>query len=329
MLSRVADGLFWISRYVERAENIARISDVYLQAEFDRGAGRQVDWEAILKASGADEDFQETGEAATAQTVTTFLLHGVKNPNSIFFCLERARENARMIRDQLTTEMWEELNRAWLELCGSAGRALRRQSQAGYYQGVRRASHLFRGTTMTTLSRGDAKDFLDLGMYLERADSTSRMLEAQSLQTDQVGQEERWEALLRSCSARECYRASHRGPLEAAGVLGYLIHDSYFPRSLQHGLLQTGRIAARLAQPEDRKEAEELVMKIREKLEKAPLSEGAGKVLARFLDRWQSQLQKLADWMTERIIGGKLELPEKSSWHSQQEQQQQRKGGGI
>ena len=326
MLSRVADGLFWISRYVERAENLARIADVYLQTELDRAAGRQVDWSAVLQASGAQDDFEKSGFTSSAQSVTTFLTYEEKNPNSITACLDRARENARMIRDQLTTEMWEELNRAWLKLCGPAGKILRRRGLTGYYREVRRASHLFRGTTASTLSRGDARDFLDLGMYLERADAISRMLEAQSLQKDQSGDEERWAALLRSCSARETYRALHQGPLESGGVLGYLIHDPSFPRSLHHSLVQTGQIASRLALAQDQVEVEARILGIRARLGLAPLGEGTGESLAQFLDSWQAELHGLADWMRERIIGGKLELPERSAWRSQQEQQQQNYG---
>ena len=323
MLSRVADGLFWISRYIERAENLARIADVYLQAELDRAAGRKVDWSAILQASGASDVFESSGLKPGASSVTSFLTISDENPNSIFACLNRARENARMIRDQITTEMWEELNRAWLELSGSAGKALWRKGPSEYYRELRRASHLFRGTTTSTLPRGDARDFLDLGMYLERADATSRILEAQSLQKDQGDVEERWAVLLRSCSARETYRADHHGPLEASGVLGYLIHDVKFPRSLHYGLMQVGEIASRLAKPSDQVEVEALVLTIRARLTKAPVSEGTGPALAQFLDLWQKELHRLADWMTDRIIGGKLELPEVSAWHSQQEQQQQ------
>ena len=329
MLSRVADGLFWISRYIERAENLARIADVYLLDDLDRAHGREADWSAILQASGAQDDFARSGLTPSAHAVTDFLTYDEKNPNSITACLDRSRENARMIRDQLTTEMWEELNRAWLKLCGSSGKLLRRNGLTGYFREVRRASHLFRGTTASTLSRGDAADFLELGMYLERADATSRILEAQSLRKDQIGEEERWAALLRSCSAREAYRTNHQGPLEVGGVLAFLIHDPSFPRSLHYGLVQTGKIATRLAQPRDQVEVEALVLAIRARLTRAPLNEGAGPTLAQFLDSWQKELQSLADWMRERIIGGKLDLPERSAWRSQQEQQQQNFGGPL
>ena len=327
MLSRVADGLFWISRYIERAENLGRVADVYLQVELDREVGRKVEWVAILQASGALEDFEAAGLTPSVASVTEFLNSGQGNPNSITACFDRARENARMIRDQLTTEMWEELNRAWLELCGPEGKRLRKGGLPEYYREVRRASHLFRGTTASTLSRGDGRDFLDLGMYLERADATSRMLEAQSLQSGGMGEEERWAALLRSCSARETYRAVYQGPLEAKGVLGYLIHDPLFPRSLHHGIVQTGQIASRLATLKDQAEVMALVSGIRQKLDEAPLGKDAGELLAPFLDSWQKDLQGLAEWMRERIIGGKLELPERSAWRSQQEQQQQDWGG--
>lgn len=327
MLSRVADGLFWISRYVERAENLARIADVYLQAELDVTGGTRVDWSAILQASGAEDDFVPTGLNPSAVTVTQFLTFQESNPNSIQACLGQARENARMIRDQLTTEMWEELNRAWLELCGPAGKKQRQSELTGYYREVRRASHLFRGTTGSTLSDGDGRDFIDLGMYLERADATSRMMEAHILQRGDHRNEERWAVLLRSCSARETYRVVHQGPLEANGVLGYLIQDSAFPRSLNHGLIQAGQIAERLAKPKDRDKVESLISQIRDRLPHAPLGEDAGESLAKFLDSWQEELQRLANWIQERIIGGKLDLPEQGAWRSQQEQQQQERGG--
>jgi len=321
MLSRVADGLFWISRYVERAENLARIADTYLQAELDRSGSRRVDWQGILQASGAVESFSGKSESPTAGEVISFLSFGADNPNSIAACLERARENARMIRDQITTEMWEELNRAWLELGGTAGKALRRRNQPEYFREVRRASHLFRGTTAATLSRGDARDFLDLGMFLERADATSRILEAQSLQGEAAEDEERWAALLRSCSARETYRAGHHGRLDAAGVISYLMLDAGFPRSLDYCLIQTGQTAHRLAQPADQVEVASWVLAVRAPLNRAPMRIGPD--LARFLDPWQLELHALSDKLAERIIGGRLTLPERSQWHSQQEQQQQ------
>lgn len=321
MLSRVADGLFWISRYVERAENLARIADTYLQAELDRAGSRRVDWQGILQASGGVESFSGKSESPTAGEVISFLSFGADNPNSIAACLERARENARMIRDQITTEMWEELNRAWLELGGTAGKALRRRNQPEYFREVRRASHLFRGTTAATLSRGDARDFLDLGMFLERADATSRILEAQSLQGEAAEDEERWAALLRSCSARETYRAGHHGRLDAAGVITYLMLDAGFPRSLDYCLIQTGQTAHRLAQPADQVEVASWVLAVRAPLNRAPMRIGPD--LARFLDPWQLELHALSDKLAERIIGGRLTLPERSQWHSQQEQQQQ------
>lgn len=321
MLSRVADGLFWISRYVERAENLARIMDTYLQAELDRAGSRRVDWHGVLQASGAAESFPPKDGAPTAGEVTAYLSFGADNANAIAACLERARENARMIRDQITTEMWEELNRAWLELGGVAGKALRRQNQTDYCREVRRASHLFRGTTAATLSRGDARDLLDLGMFLERADATSRILEAQCLQGTGAEDEERWAALLRSCSARETYRSAHHSRLDAAGVVAYLMLDASFPRSLDHCLIQTGLTANRLAQPGDQVEVAAWVLAVRAPLNRAPMR--IGPELARFLDPWQAELHGLADKITERVIGGKLTLPERSQWHTQQEQQQQ------
>ena len=323
MLSRVADGLFWISRYVERAEVLARLADVYLQTELERVSGRKVDWVAVLLASGAGEDFEKAGLKVSAHGVTQFLTAGEKNPNSIAACWERARENSRMIRDQLTTEMWEELNRAWLELCGAKGKGLLRSSLPEYYREVRRFSHLFRGTTSTTLSWGDGRDFLGMGMYLERADATSRILEAKSLQKGEETLEHGWAALLRSCSAGENYRALHQGPLEGVGVLRYLITDPLFPRSLHHCLKMTGAIASRLAKPEKEKEVRGLVESLIENLKLAPIEEMPREGLAEFLDGWQGKLHLLADWLREHLIGAKLELPEKEAWRSQQEQQQQ------
>jgi len=321
MLSRVADGLFWISRYIERAENLARIADTYLQAELDRAGDRRVEWQGILQASGAAEAFPAKNGSPSASEATSFLCFGSENPNSIAACLERARENARMIRDQITSEMWEELNRAWLELGGAAGKALRRKNQTDYLREVRRASHLFRGTTAATLSRGDARDFLDLGMFLERADATSRILEAQSLQGEGTEDEERWAALLRSCSAREIYRAGHHGRLEAAGVISYLMLDAGFPRSLDHCLIQTGQIANRLAMSSDQVEVSAWILGVRAPLNRAPMRIGPD--LAAFLDQWQGDLHTLSDRMAERIIGGKLFLRERGEWRTQQEQQQQ------
>src|SRR3954463_5996884 len=222
MLSRVANSLYWMSRYIERAESIARLADVNLQLLLDfrnlDDATLNAHWMPIVQSSGDEELFQKLYPKVTGQTVTDFMVFNPGNANSIYSSVVQARENARMVRDQVTAELWEELNRLYLFLHSPRARELWRENPADFFLTIRNGSLLLQGLTDATIVRNEGWFFIQCGRYLERADKTSRILDVrhESLpargtpmgtlsQSDALG----WSAVLRSCSAWDAYKALH------------------------------------------------------------------------------------------------------------------------
>src|SRR5258706_12416302 len=218
MLSRVANSLFWMSRYLERAENIARIVDVNLQLLLDfRNLDDQTlagHWMPIVQSTGDEKAFFKLHLKATGQTVTEFLVFQPENPNSIISSMAQARENARMVRDQITVELWEELNRLYLFLKSIAARDLWKVSPSEFLQEVRACSLHLQGLTDATVVHNEGWQFMQVGKYLERADKTTRILDVRHETLpekglpSQVSQAEalEWSAILRSCSAWDAYK---------------------------------------------------------------------------------------------------------------------------
>jgi len=181
MLSRVANCLYWMSRYIERAENIARIVDVNLQLLLDlrnlddETAGGVLD--ADCPKHGDESAFLKLNPKATGHSVTEFLVFQQANPNSILSAICQARENARMVRDQITVEFWEELNRIYLFVRGPDARKVWRQSPSEFFQQIKAASLLLVGIGDATILHNEGWWFAQAGKYIERADKTSRILD--------------------------------------------------------------------------------------------------------------------------------------------------------
>lgn len=244
MLSRVADSCFWLSRYIERAESSARILDVNMQLVLDyedqnnQDAGRQ--WLPILATLEDQERFHQTQSVITGEAVMDFLTFEKSNPNSILASITHARENARTVREQISSEMWEQLNRLYLHLQSPAARAAHRESPIGFYRSLVDSLHSFQGITDATMTHGEGWQFLQAGKFLERADSTSRVLDFKYHvllpQGEQVGGNidvTQWMAVLRSCSAMEAYFKLSHGRVTSWEIAEFLIlHDS-FPRSIR------------------------------------------------------------------------------------------------
>src|ERR1700685_892254 len=180
MLSRVADSLYWMSRYAERAENIARILDVNLQLMLDlpklAPEEQKTLWEPVLRSTGDHEDFFKHHKVTSSENVIDFLTLHPKNPNSI--STTPARENARHVREQISLEMWEEINRTYLWMKSQTLKKIQRQGPYEFFTAVKNASHLFQGITDGTMTHGEDWDFIQVGKYLERADMTTRILDA-------------------------------------------------------------------------------------------------------------------------------------------------------
>lgn len=244
MLSRVADSLYWLARYIERAENNARILDVNLQLTLDMdhegGRAERDDWLPILATLEDQKLFNEQYPEAAADTVCEFLTFAKKNPNSIWSCVAAARENARTVREYISSEMWERINSLYLWLNSAGARQLFTGSAIDFYRQLVDYSHQFQGTTDSTLTHGEGWSFLQLGKYIERADSASRILDLKYHvllpNGEQVGGHVdtlQWIAVLKSCSAFEAYRKIHTGQVTPWSVAEFIaLHDT-FPRSIR------------------------------------------------------------------------------------------------
>ena len=236
MLSRVASNVYWLSRYVERAENLARFLEVHQAASLgDTETAEQ--WEAMIKAAGSEDLFLRTGGRPTAGNVLQFLMFDPANPSSIRSCVEKARENARTVRESISNPMWDELQRL-RSLLRSIDDATALARPTDFLTEVRRSSHALFGVTNTTLSHDDTFHFAKIGRTMERADMTSRILDVKYYLILPNGAADvgtpvdtvHWSALLKSASALQMYRQRH-GRIRPRKVAEFLLLDRDFPRS--------------------------------------------------------------------------------------------------
>ena len=172
MLSRVAASIYWMSRYIERAENVARFVDVNLHLILDMPIGMQAQWEPLVSTTGDDEVFAERYGEASREAVIQFLAFDADNSNSIVSCLRAARENARSIRENISSEMWEQLNDAYLLVTNTSEEWAMAEPHE-FFREIKLASHLFMGLTDNIMSHSEGWHFSQLGRLIERADKTS------------------------------------------------------------------------------------------------------------------------------------------------------------
>ncbi|HEY6336658.1 MAG TPA: alpha-E domain-containing protein [Alphaproteobacteria bacterium] len=241
MLSRAADNLYWMARYMERAENMARILDVAYRMSLLPGDERQqrTQWESAIIIAGCEDAYEAAGGRFDAEGVIGYLALDPANPSSIRSSLQGARENARAMRAQITNEMWESLNSTWIEAHGVDSAALRSRGAREYFDWVKERSHLFRGVTAGTMQRDDPYRFVRLGGFLERADATARILDvmyhvllASPADVGGVVDYYQWAAILRSVSAFRAYRKIYRDTITPMRVAELLILRADMPRSL-------------------------------------------------------------------------------------------------
>ncbi len=248
MLSRVAESVYWIGRYVERAENTARLLDVSLRSSrelassFGLGAGAPSELTLILLATGEQDAYERRNGTITEDGLATFLVVDHDNPNSVVSCLMAARSLARGVRESISSEMWEELNRAYLSFHRVTSAYLLIEGLHDFCRQIRLASQLFQGVTDATMPRDEGWRFLISGRYLERAGMTARILEARTggvdIATAQAPPEEvhRWLSLLRSVSAYEAFKRLVPGTILPAEVAEFLLFNLNMPRSVAFGI---------------------------------------------------------------------------------------------
>ena len=247
MLSRVASSLYWMSRYVERAENTARVLDVTWRMSLlaRDEANDDQEWFAPLNITGTLFPFSGRHSEVCAREVLHFLALDPENPSSIAACARQARENARSVRGSITSEMWEVLNATWLEMQQMDEDKMRARGISQFFDWVKERSHLFRGVTFGTMHRDDAYEFARLGTHIERADSTARILDVKYHvllpSVKEVGgavDYYQWSAVLRSVSAFEAYRKVYRDVITPLKLAELLILRDDIPRSLRFCLRQ-------------------------------------------------------------------------------------------
>ncbi|MFN8346717.1 MAG: alpha-E domain-containing protein [Spirosomataceae bacterium] len=245
MLSRVADSVYWMNRYIERAENYARFIGVNFNLAFDLPPNVREQWEPLLIATADNFLFYQYYEEPTRENVINFMTFDKRNPNSIFSCLSAARENGRTIRESISKEMWENLNELYLWMRDVKPKEewdLNHMQQ--FYTQVRNGTQLYYGVVDATITRNEAWHFGRLGRFMERADKTSRFLDVSYFtllpDSDVTGSTLElvlWTAVLKSVSAYNMYRQQYQ-TLTPTHIAEFLILDKLFPRAMAHCIRQ-------------------------------------------------------------------------------------------
>lgn len=303
MLSRVANSIYWMSRYMERAENVARFIEVNLHLMLETKT-QEGQWEPLVSTTGDLDIFKERYGEATRESVLDFLTFDRDNPNSILSTLTKVRENARSIREIITLEMWEQINKFYFFVRDSALSGVATETPQDFYQRVKTESHLYAGITDSTMNRGEDWHFARMGRLLERADKTSRIIDVKYFillpKPDDVGtpiDNIQWAALLKSASALDMYRRKYE-QIQPESVVQFLLLDRNFPRAILYCVLMaesslhsiTGTPAGTF-----RNEAERRMGRLHAELTYARLDEIIKSGLHEYLDRFQTELNSVDD----------------------------------
>jgi uncharacterized alpha-E superfamily protein len=337
MLSRVANSLYWMSRYIERSENIARLLDVNLQLMLDfsdlNDQQLKDHWLPILCSAGDEETFFKLYDKADSETVTEFLTFREENPNSIISCLFSARENARQVRDQISLEMFETLNECYLFLKSKNAREVWQTGAHEFYEQIKKYSHLFQGLTGSTFTRNEGYEFINLGKFLERADKTTRILDIKyhillPSVADVGGAVDtaQWQAILRSASALEAYRRFHVEDILPKKVAEFLIFSNTFPRSIMSCMRHLDEDLHRLSGKERREyrsNEERSFGKLLSDLNFLTIDEILNSGLHQFLEKVQATLDQLDDHIYQEYMYHPPVDLESEIFLQQQQMQQQ------
>jgi uncharacterized alpha-E superfamily protein len=304
MLSRVADSIYWMSRNVERAENLARFIDVTLTILLDVPSAGTGQWQPLVSTTGDHAWFAERYGVATKENVIQFLTFDRDYGNSILSCLRAARENARSVRESISSEMWEQINSFYLMVREAASDNVVLDSPHSFFSEVKSASHLFHGITDATMTHGEGWHFSRLGMLLERADKTSRILDVKYFtllpSAADVGSpidDLQWSAVLRSVSGFEMYRKRHHGILPDK-IVDFLVLDREFPRAIHHSILRADEALHAISgtpMGSFRNPAEQRLGQLRAELAYLQVGDIIGRGLHEFLDSIQTKLNGVGD----------------------------------
>lgn len=308
MLSRTADHLYWMARYTERAENTARMLDVALQTSMLPQSPRHAEqaWRAMLGISELQGAFDARYDTPDPKNVLAFMVSDPANPSSIVSCLTAARENARAVRGVLTTEVWEMQNSTWIELRGQAARD---SDPGAFFEWVKHRCHLSRGATLGTMLNDEAMVFMRLGTFLERADSTARILDVKYHDARDKGSEDMmtqrefyyWAALLRSVAGFEIYRKVYRDSITPARVAELLMLRADMPRSLLACMQQVvGNLQA--VRNDVSRETERLAGKMHAELQFARIEDILEAGLDRTLNTFMENIYELGNGISRDFL---------------------------
>ncbi len=311
MLSRVADSIYWLNRYVERAENIARFLDVNFNLILDSPTGMTQQWEPLILTTGDLALFKELYGRDTAENVIQFLSFDATYASSILSCLHSARENARSIREIISSEMWEQVNSAYMMVRDTNPLQSLPELQQFFAQ-VKLAGHLFAGLMDATMTHNEGWHFGKIGRFLERADKTSRILDVKYYillpSVEDVGttmDDIQWMALLKSASAYEMYRKCSQHRITPDRVIEFLTLDRQFPRSIQFCLLEAQSSLHEITGTPIgtyRHAAERSLGKLRTDLDYITTEEIVNTGLHEFLDTLQGQINEVGKSIYEEFF---------------------------
>lgn len=311
IMARYADSMYWMSRYVERAEHVARLLLVNSNLLIDVGdlapALLQKQWNGLLtifRMEVPEELGEVTPEGALRQKVAQHLTFDPDNPNSLLSCLTRARENARSIRENISAEMWENLNTQYWFMRSDDARTRYEESPDDFYRTLMNGSMLFQGLTDQTLARDQRWLFTQLGKYLERIDVTARVIEtkyeilrsAESMLEGAL-RNIHWMGVLRSCCSIEAYRRHHLADMDPMKISAFLILERNFPRSIRFGVDRSHDAITcirREVNPNGIDPAERILGRLTAQLEYAEVGEILAEGLPSYLQKIQARIAEAA-----------------------------------
>ena len=241
MLGHAANGVFWMARYLERAENTARLLNVGFRLALTRGieGSQEEEWRSVLNTTGQETHYAERFDDYPGPQVINYILRDKDNPASVMSMIENARTNARVVRTSITNEVWEATNECWMVLRDVMARPVRESNLGEVLAAIRRQTTQVRGAVEGTMLRNDTFNFSRIGTFIERADNTARILDVKYYvllpSVAWVGSSldnAQWDTLLRSVAGDRAYRWLNKGVMDPRGIAKFLILDGHFPRSL-------------------------------------------------------------------------------------------------